>query len=559
MDDSILDLGYIDKYRILSLLGEGGMGRVYLGYDPDLDRRVALKVVQRRKRDEPRYIEQFRREARAIARLNHPHIVTVYGYEPTGAYPYMVMEYIEGRKLKDRVAPYQAPHRSFPPGDALALIRQVCQALDYAHKRGVIHRDVKPANIIIDQNDKAILVDFGLAVFDQKQMSQHKIQGTPQYISPEQANPPTPVLPQSDLYAVGVILYEMFTGQWPFYDTDSYKLALLHLEAPPPRPRDKNPYLSPAIEAVILKALEKEPQDRYQSGGELVAALDRAIRKNDPPPEPLSTETEILSSPPSPRPRKLSKKPFDELLFEFRRGNVALFCGEGISTFKRGIPSYRQLAHALAENIGLKKSEKSTLPEVAQKYEVVKSRHELIALISKLISRPSFQYLPTHELIAALPIRRVVTVNWDNLLEQALHRTDKSLDIIINDDDNRYKNPQHIWLIKLYGSCQRPSSLVITREDHTRLLAGSPGVANLVSSFFNQYTPLFVGFDLADPDFGQLYNQLSKNLGQPQRPGYAVQQDLDVIDQKVWARKGVRVIEVATITFLQRLQTHLSK
>ncbi len=266
----------LDEYRLVGVLGQGGMAQVYLAFDINLQRQAALKVINAPFRADADYIERFEREARAIAQLTHPHIVRLYRYGQVGQLLYIAMEYIEGQDLKAMLTPYHTQQKLLPLEDIRRIMRQICTALDYAHNKGVIHRDIKPPNILLDQAANAVLTDFGLVLLDDRQ-TRGEAFGTPYYIAPEQAISSAGALPQSDLYAMGVILYEMCTGRLPFYAQHAYDLAMLHLSEPPPSPRTINPHLSPAIEAVILKALLKPPEERYQRGASLADALDKAI------------------------------------------------------------------------------------------------------------------------------------------------------------------------------------------------------------------------------------------------------------------------------------------
>jgi len=266
----------LDEYRVVALLGKGGMARVYLAEDVRLGRNVAIKVIDRPFREEPAYIERFEREAQAIARLEHPHIVRLYRYGETSRLLYMAMQYVEGADLGTILDSYRREGRLIPPRDALAIVRDVGSALDYAHQKGVIHRDLKPSNILLSLDGQAYLTDFGLALLATTKTLGRTF-GTPQYISPEQASSSEEILPQSDLYSLGVILYEMFTGALPFDGRGPLEIALQHRDEAPPDPRQRRPDLDPAVAAVILKAMAKSPAGRYQSGAALTHALERAL------------------------------------------------------------------------------------------------------------------------------------------------------------------------------------------------------------------------------------------------------------------------------------------
>lgn len=266
----------IDEYRIDRLLGRGGMARVYAGVDVRLDRRVSIKVIDTPFVGNESYVTRFEREAQAIARLEHGHIVRLYRFGRARGHSYMAMQYIEGMSLRDVLKRYRQRQGFLSHGDAARIVRQIGAALDYAHARGVIHRDVKPSNILIDASGDAFLTDFGLALLTEVG-TWGEILGSPHYVAPEQAISSARVVPQSDLYALGVIAYEMFAGQRPFGADDRLDVVMLHLSEPPPSPRAFRPEISPALAGVLLKALEKEPPDRYQSGAAFAGALDYAL------------------------------------------------------------------------------------------------------------------------------------------------------------------------------------------------------------------------------------------------------------------------------------------
>ncbi len=294
-DDSLLGR-QLDEYRLEALLGHGGMARVYRGLDTNLERHVAIKVIDTPFQSDSDHIARFKREAQAIAQLEHPNIVRLYRYGEADGLLYMAMQYIKGADLGSVLARHRSGETSMSPEEASRIVREVCQALDYAHKRGVIHRDIKPSNIMLDEEGHIILTDFGLALMAELG-TRGEIFGSPYYMSPEQAMSSANVVPQSDLYSVGAILYEMFTEQPPFDAEDPLEVAMQHMSASPRPPRELRPEISPELEAVILKALAKEPGERYQSGAELAQALDQALQiAVAPQPEKLEP-AEVSSSP----------------------------------------------------------------------------------------------------------------------------------------------------------------------------------------------------------------------------------------------------------------------
>ncbi len=267
----------IDEYRIKKLLGRGGMARVYQGVDVNLQRKVAIKVIDTPYQTDSDYLTRFKLEAQAIAQLEHPHIVRLYRYGEWDGMLYMAMQYVEGVDLHTVLSSYREAGEFIEPENASQIIRDVCEALDYVHQHGVIHRDIKPSNIMINAEDRAILADFGLALLLDLG-TRGEILGSPEYIAPEQAISSANAVPESDLYAVGALLYEMMTGQLPFSAENPFELAMMHVSETPPRPSELRPDIGAELEAVILKAMAKEPSDRYPTGCALANALDHALR-----------------------------------------------------------------------------------------------------------------------------------------------------------------------------------------------------------------------------------------------------------------------------------------
>jgi serine/threonine protein kinase len=286
MDDPFIGQK-LDDYHILALLGRGGMARVYLGLDVPLQRYVSVKVIDSPYRNDPGYVQRFEREAQAVARLEHPNIVRMYRYGQARGLLYMVMQYIRGADLEDVLFSHEARGDFLPLPRVAAIIGELGLALDYAHDRGVIHCDVKPANVILNENDHPFLTDFGLALLAQMAESD-EVFGTPQYMAPEQLTPPHQAVARSDLYALGVMLYQMVTGRLPFDDPDPMRVTWLQVNQAPPPPRRLRPGLDPALEQVILRSLTKDPAHRYPSGAALARALDRAASPAPPVLQPVT-------------------------------------------------------------------------------------------------------------------------------------------------------------------------------------------------------------------------------------------------------------------------------
>lgn len=271
----------LGDYTIMALLGRGGMARVYKGYDEALDRYAAVKVITSdftATADEAEYKSRFQREARAIARLRHPHIVGVYQFGDLDGLYYMAMAFLDGSDLRVELKSYHEQNQRIAYTRIVNMAGEIANALDYAHQQGVIHRDIKPSNIMMTSTG-AVLTDFGLALTTTEGTKGDTF-GSAHYIAPEQAISSARAVPQSDLYSLGVVLYEAFTGQVPFDDPSVMSVALKHLNEPPPSPSLYNPELPKSIERVLLKVLNKEPKDRYTTGKELFEALTNAMSNN---------------------------------------------------------------------------------------------------------------------------------------------------------------------------------------------------------------------------------------------------------------------------------------
>lgn len=286
----------LGNYQIIEELGRGGMAVVYRAYQPSLNRYVAIKVLPPQLSFDQQFIQRFQREARAAAGLRHPNIVVIHDVGHADDTYYIVMEYLEGQTLKDLIEREGSLH----PRRVARIVEQVAAALDYAHQRGLVHRDVKPANIFVGQGDHVTLTDFGIAkaASETQQLTRTgMLMGTPEYMSPEQAEGST-VDHRTDLYALGVVLYQMLVGRVPFRGTTPH--AVLHnviYEAPTP-PRQINPNVSTVLEAIILKAVAKSPGQRFQRGAELVKALREGLKRGGVP-APLAAGGQGAAAPPA--------------------------------------------------------------------------------------------------------------------------------------------------------------------------------------------------------------------------------------------------------------------
>ncbi len=265
------------RYRVVRKLGGGGMADVYLCEDLTLGRHVAIKVLLQRYLDDPTFVERFRREAKAAAGLNQQNLVSIYDWgEVDGTY-YIAMEYVEGETLKD----YIRRRGRLSGNESVAVGLQLLAAVEFAHRSGIVHRDIKPQNVMIDRSGTIKVMDFGIARAGDSGMTEAgSILGTAQYLAPEQAKG-HPVDERSDLYSVGVVLYEMLTGTVPFKGDSAVTVALKHVNEVPPEPAELVPGMPYALNQIVLKAMAKGPADRYQTAAEFARDL-RAAREGGP-------------------------------------------------------------------------------------------------------------------------------------------------------------------------------------------------------------------------------------------------------------------------------------
>src|ERR687884_1410549 len=291
--DTLIDTLFDGRYKIVRKLGAGGMANVYLAEDEELGRRVAIKVLDEKHANDEQFVERFRREAKNAASLSHPNIVSIYDRgEAEGTY-YIAMEYLEGRSLKELIV----ARGPAPVTVAVEYARQILSALRFAHRHGIVHRDIKPHNALVDAEGRVKVTDFGIARAGTSQMTEAgSVVGTAQYLSPEQARG-AGVDQRSDVYSLGIVLYELLTGTVPFNGDTPVEIAMKHLSMLPEPPSAKRPEIPRDLDLIVMRALAKDPDDRYQSAEEMDADLERFLRGSAVSPVTEEAATQILRLP----------------------------------------------------------------------------------------------------------------------------------------------------------------------------------------------------------------------------------------------------------------------
>jgi serine/threonine protein kinase len=288
----------IGQYRLVEQLGQGGMATVFKGYHARLERYVAIKALHPAFTEDENFLARFNREAKVVANLDHPNIVPIYDFSEHEGRPYLVMKYIKGETLKARLTASPMALE-----ETLRIVEKAGEALSYAHVQGVLHRDIKPSNVLLTPDGQIYLADFGLAriaAAGESSLTADRMVGTPQYMSPEQAVAKSDLDQRSDIYSFGVMLYEMVVGQVPFNADTPFAIIHDHIYTPLPLPKTVNPDVSEAVQLVLLKALAKEPDDRFENMQDLMSALRKAIREDISPELAVGADgsTQLAAMPP---------------------------------------------------------------------------------------------------------------------------------------------------------------------------------------------------------------------------------------------------------------------
>ncbi len=324
------------RYTLVRVIATGGMARIYEAVDHTLERTVAVKVLipdRSGTEEDDTLMMRFKREASAVAQLNHPNIVQVYDYgeEPSGIY-FIVMNLVRGKDLAQELGRLRRANIKMDVGRAFKIMEQVAAALDEAHKLGIIHRDIKPSNILIDSDDRVTLTDFGLLLRPATDSTFGTAFGTPRYISPEQAIASNKVTPQSDIYSLAVIFFEILTGKTPFNGETPMEIAIAHIHEPPPSVIALNDTIPPAVEVELFKALDKQPENRHRNSASFIYSMRKAFGM-------AIDDTPLVSFIPPSKPTKPEK--LDERIAEIRAAvdNARAAVAPAFNTSAASIPS----------------------------------------------------------------------------------------------------------------------------------------------------------------------------------------------------------------------------
>lgn len=371
----------VDRYKILSELGHGGMATVYLAHDPRFNRKVAIKTLPRQFTHDAQFISRFRHEAETVASLEHQNIVPVYDYGEQDDLPYLVMRHMSGGSLQDRMK-----GKKYALEEAIKVLKPIASALDYAHEKGVIHRDVKPGNILFDEKDAPFLSDFGIVRLAESTASftGSSVIGTPAYMSPEQIEGGTDLDGRSDIYSLGIVVYELLTGEVPYKGDTPTQQLMKHVLEPVPRISDKLENIDPAIELVITRGLSKSPDERFSSAEEFISAMQQAMTGDYQAPAAAvqtiaGAQTMIDGSstmlPETSQPANISHGNYQPLPVEAERkgfpirllvgGLIAIFLvilcsGAGIATYIAGVPTFGRETLTSTPGIGTRVALTST-------------------------------------------------------------------------------------------------------------------------------------------------------------------------------------------------------
>lgn len=292
------DMRKFGRYQVVESLGRGSTSTVFKAHDPLLDRNVAIKAIHAELSVQPGFVERFEREARALAHLQHPHIVRIYDMGHEADVYFMVVEMVTGETLKNRLQSVKKMDQLMPLQEVERIVTALCDAVDYAHLTRLVHRDLKPANVIFNELNKPMLTDFGIVKMldSPSRTAKGSLLGTPLYMSPEQCRGHSGDQ-RCDIYSLGVMLYEMCTGKLPFMSRSIAGILKAHIVKPPPPPTKINPHLPVSLENVLLKALEKDPADRFQTASELAKAFSAALHQPADDTVPISDMETVVPKP----------------------------------------------------------------------------------------------------------------------------------------------------------------------------------------------------------------------------------------------------------------------
>jgi serine/threonine-protein kinase len=589
-------------YRIQELVGRGGMGVVYRALDVRLDRRIALKLLAADLAEDDRFRARFLREARLAAAIEHPNIIPVYEAGEADGVLYLAMRYVEGMDLGELLA----PGRPLDPERALALLTPIAAALDAAHVRGLVHRDVKPSNVLIagDSEDGVFLCDFGLskrATSLSGLTAADQLLGTMHYVAPEQIEG-RPVDGRADVYALGAVLFEAFAGRTPYPRDTDVAVLWAHMQEPPPAVTALRPELPSGLDEVLVRALAKDPSERYATASELVDAARAELGLADPAGadgrraggRSRSVDNQC---------RAVAQAMLAGRLVPLLGGGVNL-CGRPRGSQwgpdeRRWPPDRIDLATHLADAFEYPTEDVQELPRVSQYVAVMRGLGPLYDELHQVLDA-DYPPGPVHRLLAALPAalreagaphQLIVTTNYDSALEQAFLDAGEEFDVVsyvvagpdrgkfrhlrpdgtaeVIDVPNTYASElsleQRTAILKLHGQVDRNperdrESFVVTEDDYLDFL-GPTDLVNLVpvglAARLRRSHFLFLGYGMRDWNFRLILNRLWGDQKLSYR-SWAVHGAPAPVEREFWRQRDVDVLELSLGEFVEALQEQVA-
>ena len=536
---AILQAGetFANRYEIKGELGRGGFGVVYLAFDRGpLQRTVALKVIRLAsgKPSEPTALarQRFLEEARVAGNLSHSNIATVFDIGESAGCVYMTQELAPGRDLR-KILGEAGP---LPLRRVVAIVRQICEGLAHAHARGIVHRDIKPGNIVVGAEDRVKVTDFGLAQPPQGEDSalNQAIAGTPGYMAPEQLSGGR-VDGRADIFAVGCVLYQMLTGRQPFEGSTTASVIEKTLHALPPEPSRVREDLPRTLDRIVARAMRKDPDERYNH----ITQLQEDLVNHD--------QFEYLTE---------AKAGAAEIAAALEARQCTLFLGLRlpVSLSEKHPPTAEALiAEYLAERLSSPPKERS-ISRLAQNLELERGRPEMLKYLTAAVRNPQASPREMIRRVARLPFPVIVTTGYDTFLEEELAKVNRKVRRVINCRSVPDDPADADLLVRLFGSVDSETSIVVTQDDLWNFFGSFQSLSDALKSLFARHRLLFVGYDPEDEGFQHLFSEIARFRVGSTEACYLAAPDM-VLPAVRWAqRKALRLIDAEPASFLSLVE-----